>query len=184
LARCGIFLGSTTTINYLHYVLQDAVQYHRLFPAQTVEQGTVQIFALFTVCLMFSSTICGWLSDRLSRRKPVVIGASLVVGTGLLLLAWSPTWHMLLLAIPILAVGFGAYVSVDLALGSQLVPEAKHRGKDVGLINAVIFVPMLVGPLLVNLTLGHWRSYPLFFLLLAGSTVIAALLILPIKAVR
>jgi MFS family permease len=32
LARCLIFLGSTTTINYLNYFLQDAVHYSRVFP--------------------------------------------------------------------------------------------------------------------------------------------------------
>ena len=91
---------------------------------------------------------------------------------------------MVLAAIAVLGLGFGAYLSSDLALASQLLPEARQYGKDIGLMNTAIFLPMLIAPLLVAITLGHDHGYTLLFGLIALGTVLAAGLILPIRQVR
>lgn len=184
LARCLIFLGSTTTINYLNYFLQDAVHYSRVFPGQTVAQGVQLFYTTFVAAILVASLGCGLLSDKLERRKVFVIGASLVMGVGLLLLASFPTWTIVLPAAAVLGLGFGAYLSVDLALASQLLPTAQDRGKDLGLINTTIFLPMLVAPAIAGIALGGFHSYTILFVVLAAATACAALLILPIRQVR
>jgi MFS family permease len=145
----------------------------------------VQIFyTTFVAAILVASIGCGLLSDKLQRRKAFVIGASLVMGVGLLLLAYFPSWTIVLPAAAVLGTGFGAYLSVDLALASQLLPTAQDRGKDLGLINTTIFLPMLVAPAIAGIALGGFHSYTILFVVLAVATVCAALLILPIRQVR
>jgi MFS family permease len=78
----------------------------------------------------------------------------------------------------------GAYLAVDLALASQVLPAAEDRGKDIGIINTAIFLPMLVSPILAGIILGALGSYLILFVLLAIAALGAAALILPIKSVR
>jgi MFS family permease len=133
---------------------------------------------------MVALLMAGRLSDRLQRRKPFVIRACGLMAIGMALFACFPSWQMVLVATVILGLGFGTYVSSDLALASQLLPEAKQHGKDIGLINTAIFLPMLIAPLLAEVTLGQGHSYPLLFGLIALGTILAAVLMVPIKQVR
>lgn len=88
------------------------------------------------------------------------------------------------MAAVILGIGFGTYLSVDLALASQLVPKAQDRGKDLGLINTAIFLPMLVAPAIAGIALGVFHSYTVLFVVLTIAAALAAVLIIPIKQVR
>ena len=182
LARCLIFLASTTVVNYMYYYLQDKVRLPQTH-AIPVAQGVQIFYTLYVLSLLVASLIMGRLSDRLQRRKPFVIGASGLMAIGMALFACFPSWQMVLVATVILGLGFGTYLSVDLALASQLLPEAKQHGKDIGLINTAIFLPMLIAPLLAGVTLGHEHGYTVLFGLIALGTVLAAGLILPIRQV-
>ena len=91
---------------------------------------------------------------------------------------------MVILATILLGSGTGVFLSVDLALASQVLPTATDRGKDIGLINTAIFLPMILSPMIAGLTLSTLHSYLILFSFLAVGTFIAALLIIPIKAVR
>jgi MFS family permease len=183
LARCLIFLTSTTVVNYMYYYLQDEVRLPQV-NSIPVAQGVQIFYTLYVISLLVASLIAGRLSDRLQRRKPFVIGASGLMAIGMALFACFPSWQMVLVATVILGLGFGTYLSVDLALASQLLPEAKQHGKDIGLINTAIFLPMLIAPLLAGVALGQGHSYPLLFGLIVLGTILAAVLIVPIKQVR
>jgi MFS family permease len=184
LARCLMFLGYTTVVNFMFYFLQDTLHYSRLFPGQTTAQGVQTFFAINVGSIIVASLIAGILSDKLQRRKVFVIVSSLIMTVGLLLYAFFPTWSMVMTATVILGIGMGVFLSVDLALASQVLPTATDRGKDIGLINTAIFLPMILSPVIAGITLSVLHSYLALFSLLAVASLIAALLILPIKTVR
>lgn len=75
-------------------------------------------------------------------------------------------------------------LTLHLALASQLLPTARNRGKDFGLINTAIFLPMLLAPGLAGIALSLFQSYAVLFSVIAVGTILAAALILPIKSVR
>jgi MFS family permease len=179
-ARCLIFLASTTVINYLFYYLQA----ERLFSLSTAATGVQQFFTIYVVSIILSSLVCGKLSDRMQRRKPFVIGASLTMAVGASLLAFIPLWPMVQVAAAVLGIGFGTYLSCDLALASQLLPAASNRGKDFGLMNMAIFLPMMLATGIASFTLGAFHSYTVLLTVITAGTVLAASLILPIKSVR
>ncbi len=179
-ARCLVFLASTTVINYLFYYLQA----ENLFSPVTAASGVQQFFTVYVVAIGCASLVCGRISDRLQRRKPFVIGGSLCMAVGVALLALVPLWSVVLAASGIIGAGFGGYLGVDLALASQLLPTARHRGKDLGLMNMAIFLPMVLATGIASVTLGVFHSYPILLSVISTGTLVAAILILPIKSVR
>jgi MFS family permease len=180
LARCCIFLASTTVVNYMYYFLTAT----RLFSGQQVVRGVQTFYTLYVVSLLVSSLACGKLSDVFQRRKVFVMSASVLMTLGVLLLAFFPTWTMVLAGTALLGLGFGAYLSTDLAMASEVLPDANRRGKDLGVINTAIFLPMLVAPLVAFVALTLFHSFLLLFLVLAVATLGAAGIILPMKGVR
>ena len=184
LARCLMFLGYTTVVNFMFFYLQDAVQYMRVFPGQTTAQGVQTFFAINVGSILVASLFGGILSDKMQRRKLFVIVASIIMTVGLLLYAFFPTWAMVIVATVVLGLGMGVFLAVDLALASQVLPKAADRGKDMGIINTAIFLPMILSPLVAGVTLSALHSYLALFSLLAVGTLFSAILIVPIKSVR
>ena len=184
LARCLMFLGYTTVVNFMFFYLQDAVQYMRIFPGQTTAQGVQTFFAINVGSILVASLLGGMLSDKMQRRKLFVIVASIIMTVGLLLYAFFPTWAMVIVATVVLGLGMGVFLAVDLALASQVLPKAADRGKDMGIINTAIFLPMILSPLVAGVTLSALHSYLALFSLLAVGTLFSAVLIVPIKSVR
>jgi hypothetical protein len=78
--------------------------------------------------------------------------------------------------------GFGAYLAVDQALITQVLPKAESRGKDLGLINIAIAGPAAIGGLLSAflVTIGH---YPTLFACTTGAAALGATLVWRIKSV-
>jgi len=184
LARCLMFLGYTTVVNFMFFYLQDAVQYMRVFPGQTTAQGVQTFFAINVGSILVASLFGGILSDKMQRRKLFVIVASIIMTVGLLLYAFFPTWAMVIVATVVLGLGMGVFLAVDLALASQVLPKAADRGKDMGIINTAIFLPMILSPIIAGVTLSALHSYVVLFSLLAVGTLLSAILVLPIKSVR
>jgi MFS family permease len=180
LARTLIFLAATTVINYLYsYLLAE-----RLVPPALVASGVQRFFTVYVGCIVVSSLLSGKLSDVWQRRKPFVISGSLLMAAGMGLLVIPSTWTLALVAAAVLGTGFGTYLSSDLALASQLLPEARHRGKDVGLMNVCIFLPMLLATGLALVALDQWQSFLVFFGIVGLGCLVAACLIVPIQRVR
>jgi MFS family permease len=183
-ARCLIFLGYTTVVGFMFYFLEDAVHYARLFPGQTTARGVQMFFAINVGSIILASVIGGILSDKLQRRKLFVIAASLIMMAGLLLYAFFPIWSMVLVGTAILGVGFGIFAAVDFALASQVLPAAADHGKDMGIIITAVYVPMILSPVVAGVTLSALHSYLALFAFLGAATLLAAVLIVPIKGVR
>jgi MFS family permease len=134
--------------------------------------------------IIVGSLVGGILSDKIDRRKPFIVVASLLLMIGLLIYALFPVWSLVLVGTAVTGLGMGTFLAVDLALASQVLPAAADRGKDIGIVNTAIFLPMLVSPLLAGIILGTSNSYLVLFIILAVAALGAATLVLPIKSVR
>ncbi len=144
--------------------------------------STFQI--ILTGTLLIASVTSGMLSDKFQRRKIFVIGASLVIALAFLILAFFQTWPAVELAAAVLGIGFGAYLGVDIALITQLLPSANARGKDLGIINIANAFPQIVGSTIAALVINAFHSYTILFVLAAILTSLGAVLVQRIKSVR
>jgi MFS family permease len=178
LTRFLVYLGYFISLGYLLYFLQDAVHY------QKAAQGVTTFQVILTGTLLIASVISGILSDKLQRRKIFVIGASLVIVLAFLILAFFQTWPAVELAAAVLGIGFGAYLGVDIALITQVLPSASARGKDLGVINIANALPQVVGSAVAALVINSFHSYTLLFVFAAILASLGAVLIQRIKSVR
>jgi len=178
LTRFLVYLSYFTSLGYLLYFLQDAVHY------QKAAQGVTTFQIILTGTLLIASVTSGMLSDRLQRRKVFVMGASLVIALSFLILAFFHTWLAVELAGAVLGVGFGAYLGVDIALITQLLPSANARGKDLVVINIANALPQVVGVTIAAFVVNTFHSYTVLFVVAAVLAVLGAMLIQQIKSVR
>jgi MFS family permease len=161
LAALAVAMGTL----YLLYFLRDAVHYRH--PAQ----GLLVLIIVYTGCVVLTAIVGGIISDRLGRRKSIVTLGGLLMAAAALLLTFVETWDASIVAAVLYGAGFGAYLAVDQALITQVLPAAANRAKDLGIINIAIVAPGAVGAALAGglVSLG---GYPVLF----GGTAVVAIL--------
>ncbi|MFD7278169.1 MFS transporter [Streptomyces sp. NPDC059862] len=141
---------------------------------------------IYTLVLMASGQLAGWLSDRLRRRKVFVGSSALVFGIGTALLITTHSVAGFYAAEVVLGLGFGVYAGVDLALVLDVLPDPEETAKDLGVFNIANAAPQSIAPalgvLLVNTAGGH--EYHLLLGAAAAVCVIGALAVIPIRSVR
>jgi MFS family permease len=170
-------LGNDLGTLYLLYFLSRSAHYH------DPQTGLLILMALYAVALLAAGSVFGTLSDRSGKRKPFIISSAAVMALAAAILAVSPTWHLALVAAPLLGAGFGTYWSAAPALLTQVLPAAVDRGKDVGLINMAYNLPLVVAPLAAGVVLGLMNSYAALFALAGVVTIVAAWTVSRVRSV-
>jgi MFS family permease len=167
---------------YLLYFLRDAVHYARLFPGHTAADGLLILIVIYTGCVVLTSIVGGIISDRRGRRKMLVTISGLLMAAAALVLALWETWPASLLAAVLFGMGYGAYIAVDQALITQVLPKARDRAKDLGIINIAIVCPGAIGALIAAPVVSL-AGYPALFGATAVVAVAAAIGVWQIKTV-
>jgi MFS family permease len=179
LATLAVAMGTL----YLLYFLRDAVHYSRLFPGQTAADGLLILILIYTVGVVVASIIFGIISDRTGRRKMIVMVSGLLMAVAALLLTFWETWPSALAAATLYGVGYGAYIAVDQALITQVLPRAHDRAKDLGIINIAFVAPFAIGAAIAA-PLVSLAGYPALFAATAAVSVAASIGIWKVKSVR
>ena len=180
LARLVLIVGYWSIVSFQLYILDDYIglrltKANQLFPVTTAVLGVGIIVALIP---------SGILSDRIGRRKPFVIVASVIVAVSALIPIFAPTVAGALTSVAIGGIGIGVYLAVDQALMTQVLPNAsKDAGKDLGVLNIAQAGGQVVAPLVASLVIGI-GGYPVLYGFAAVMAALAAAFVLPIKSVR
>lgn len=176
LSRVLINTGNTVGTAYLLYFLDDVL--HRGDP-----NGSLLIL---TVVYLVFCALCGYaggiVSDRLHRRRVLVALAGALQAGAATVLVVTPTWPAAIVAAVLLGAGFGAFLSVDQALVTDVLPNERSRARDIGVINAAQNVPLAAGIGWVVLTAGD--SYRLLYAVAAVVMLLGSVSVYRIKAVR
>lgn len=126
------------------------------------------------------AVIAGRWSDRIGRRKPFLIGFTALAALGLIGLAFARDWNMAAAAFTLYALGSAAFLSLHSGFSMQLLPDPRHRGRDLGLINLTNTLPAFLGPLL-TWALAKPHDFRAVMLTLAALTLLGGLLVLAIR---
>ncbi|MFG1976888.1 MFS transporter [Nonomuraea fuscirosea] len=180
-SRAVMFLGYFAVSSFNLYILSDYIRLPAgLDPKDALAlQVTVQ-----TVSLVVGTIIAGPLADRLRRHKLFVLISSLMVTVSVALPLVSPTWTQQLAAAVIGGVGFGAYLSVDQALVTLVLPAAEDSGRDLGVFHIALNAPQVVAPFGGSLVVAHLGGYPALFVTGGVLALVGALMILRVRSVR
>ncbi|WP_442575764.1 MFS transporter [Microbacterium sp. F51-2R] len=131
--------------------------------ASTAEDELLLLIVVYTVFVVIASVLSGWISDRTGKRVPFVVWSALVQGGASIILVVAPSLTSAMIAAALLGVGYGAYMSVGLALGTDLLPYPEDHARDLGFVNVSASLGQLIGPLLgaglVALVGGFWLLF-------------------------
>jgi MFS family permease len=177
LTRFLVNVGNQLTIVYLLFFLRDII--HHEDPAA----GVLVLTGIYAVMVMVTAVLAGPWSDRVGRRKPFVIASSATIAMAGAIMAFFPVWPGALAGAAVLGIGFGAYLAVDFALLTQVLPFAVNRGKDMGVINVANSLPQVVAPALALLAVTHGGGYRTLFLTAAVIGLLGAVFVVKIKGV-
>lgn len=170
----GYFLG----ITYIFYYLEDVVKY----PFALQGASTFSIIA--AAVSLLSTVVGGFLSDHLKRRKLFVIVGMCIMAVAMLLLAFSQTWLAVVIAAAVLGFGLGAYLAVDVAIVTLVLPSPKSRAKDMGIINIANTLPHSIAPVFAGFILSLTGSYTFLYIAATIFVLLGIFTVTPIKAVQ
>lgn len=179
LGRLLIFGGYYLIQNYALYLLQDYIG---------LGKGAVKLLPLIGLIsiatVLIASPIAGWLSDKIGRRKPIVLVAGLFMAVSLLVPWAMPTVTGILVYAVISGIGFGGYMSVDAALMSEVLPSQKDFGKDLGVLNIAMSLPQVVAPGVAGFIILNVGGYATLFPVAFVLSIVGAVTIFGIKSVK
>lgn len=124
--------------------------------------------------------LLGRLSDRIGRRRPFLLGAAAVTAGGLAVMGLAASRPTAVAGFLVYGVGAQLFMALHGAFWMQELPSARHRGRDLGILNLTNTLPALVGTAIAWLATTPGSFGPLLFLL-AGLTFAGGLAMLLVQ---
>jgi MFS family permease len=177
--------GLYSVLPFLLFVFRD------LFQVPNATTFTSIFELVVTVVAIPLALVCGYLSDRYGR-KVFVYAAGCIQAAVLVcfvFIAGAPPWVILALGAAF-GVGYGAYSSVDIALGVDTLPDKDEYAKDLGLYHVADALPRVLLPFvmgfLVDALNGISTNLGYRMLSVAGAALFlaGAVMVSRIKSVR
>ncbi len=182
--RFGIILGMQSLLGYQFYIVSDYLHLGQTNPTLPVATAVVILSGLFTLFLLPSMALAGWLSDKVGRVKPFVFLTSLGFVVPMALLLFVPSWPTMIVAQAINGIVFGMYLSVDQALMSRVLPKVENAARDLGILNIANAGPQAIAPFVASLIITFLGGYHSLFLFGIVVVVLGALTVRQIRSVN
>jgi MFS family permease len=139
--------------------------------------------------MAISSPLGGFLSDKVGKRRPFVAIAGVIMVVGLVILAVAPSSPVVIIGQAVIALGAGSFVSVDLALATEVLPNPDDVAKDLGVLNIANALPQSIAPAVAPAIIALGAATPLggyatWYLFGALVALAGAVLVYRIKGVK
>ncbi|MCM6776801.1 MFS transporter [Nocardia sp. CDC159] len=143
-------LGIATPLSYLAYFLTDRLD---IDPEQVAANVSGLVTATFGLTAV-AAVLGGWFSDRVGRRKAFLLSGSGLMAVAMTALAVADRFAWVLVAAMVFGIGVGLFMSVGLALVTQVLPDPETAAADLGVANIGTALPQILGPLAAPALLG------------------------------
>lgn len=156
--RLLIMLGIYTVQQFLQYYLGDVIGTPLHLAGMTIatpEAGVTVLVSAILIGAASSTVVAGALSDRIGRTK-VALAAAGGMSVVVLALLVVQRFDLALLLGLVFGLGYGAYMSTEMALVCDVLPAGDAAAKDLGIWHIAMVLPQVVavplaGPLLDSL---------------------------------
>ncbi|MCT9111162.1 MFS transporter [Streptomyces mirabilis] len=140
---------------------------------------------VLSITTILTSVTGGKLSDRLGRRKAFVLASAAIYGVALIIASLVTGFNGYLVAMAVAGIGYGAFLAVDLALVTDVLPDPANAGKDMAVFNMSSTLANALAPAAAPfiLLLGG-GSYSTLFAAAGAVAILGGLAILPVRRVR
>ena len=129
------------------------------------------------VAALASNYTSGYLSDRLQRRKPLLIGGLWLMACAYMVLSRVPSSSAAWMVRIVEGIGSGAYGTLSLAMMGDMLATSPRRGREMGFYRGIGSLAFAVGAVT-----GGWlvsqSSIPTVFLFSATAYLAAGVLAL------
>ena len=158
--RLFVTLSNALGTCYMLYFLTDHVR------AADPEATLLGLTMAYLAAGVVTSVVVGPWSDRTGLRRPFAAVAALAQAVSGFLLIGSTGDGALFTASVLMGGGWAAYMTVNQAVVTRVLPDADNRATDLGLTNIGVLVPSAVAPLIASAVVTSGGSgYPLLFLI-------------------
>ena len=183
-ARFLMVIGFYGAQTYGLYILRDYIG----LSDEASNAFAAKIGVVLLLGVLLSALTSGWLSDRVGRRKPFIVWSSIIMALALAIpLVWRSEGGILAYSF-LLGLGFGAYISIDLALMTEVLPKslqgASSAGRDLAILGLATTLPQALSPSIAAGLVGLTGGYPVLFVSGIVFVMLGALAVVPIKSVR
>jgi MFS family permease len=181
-SRLLIGLAYVGIQSYAAFYLTDVIGLSVENAAKEYARLTAISTPVSVVCFLLS----GYLSDRLGRRRAFVCVGAVILAAGLVVAAVTDTVNGLLVGWLVLSIGQAIYLTVDIAIAAEVVPNEATAGKAMSVYQIATVLPNVGAPLIAVtvLALGGKDNYPAFFTVLAALAVLAGVAALRIRRIH
>ncbi len=173
LARCADALGNSMLFVLLPVYIASSAAENLPWSKTLLISIVLSVYGLVNTILQ---PLVGILTDRISRRKPLIIGGLLLMSLGTLSFLFSRRFTDLLLIRSLQGIGVALTVPASLTLISSSTAR-ETRGRSMGFYSTLRLIGYASGPLLAGVLLLQF-GFEISFLIGAGSILIAAILVL------
>ncbi|WP_300676250.1 MFS transporter [Nocardioides sp.] len=174
--RLLVNLGNALGTTQMLFFLRDGLRVHD-------PDGTLTLVLLaYLAATLIATWVAGTLSDRSGKRRIFVAWAAALSASSGVLLALAPSLPMTYVAAALAGAGYGAYMAVDQALITAVLPAAEDRAKDLGIMNIGSAGPQAFGALFAS-GLINASGFGLLFTVSAVVAIAGTLMVYRIKSV-
>jgi MFS family permease len=136
ITRFLVMMGFYAIMPFINYYLVDVVG----VPQNKVDSTAPMLLGVVLIVSSISGYYGGTISDRIGRKKVVYIANTLIaIVAPLFILAHSMPIALVVGAL--FGFGYGAYISVDYALGTDVLPSNTDSGKDMAVWHIAMTLP-------------------------------------------
>ncbi|SDH88134.1 MFS transporter [Agrococcus jejuensis] len=180
--RLLVTMSIVTVTLYLLFIIIDRLGVSK----EEASASFATILILFTLSSIVTSIAFAIVSDRTGRRKAIVWVSALLSAGGLVVALMAPDMSVFLVAMALVGAAQGAFVSVDVAMMTEVLPTFDEAGKDLGIVSLSYQIPQVLVPVVAIplLAIGGGENYSALFVAAIVFGVLGGLAVLPIKGVR
>lgn len=182
IGRALMILGQTASTTFILYILQGYI-----VPALSVSEAariTPLLGAAALPGTIVAMLLAGRLSDRIGRRKPIVLVTGLLFAASLAVpLVWPTLWAMFVHSV-VSGIAFGSWMTVQGALTMDVLPDPANAGRDLGVATIAQGLGNAVAPLVAAQVVAFTGGYRMVWAFALVAVLLSALSLIPLRRVR
>ena len=190
ITRALVMLGFYIVQPNLYFYLRDVIR------VEDPDKTTVTMILLVLIGATITGLVGGHLSERVGR-KPIVYAANGLMAAMAIAFPFCTSYAAALFVAIIFGLGYGAYVSVDWALGTDVLPNKADAGKDMAVWHVAMVLPQSISAPIAGYTLASFgttrvgdvyhyshRGFQLIFFVAAFFLALGAILLRNVRGAR
>jgi MFS family permease len=198
ITRALVMLGFYSIQPYINYYLIDRIG----VPPKEVDSKLPIFLGVILITSSISAILGGNISDRIGRKKVVYYANATIAITSLGFIFCTSIPQVLIVGM-FFGLGYGAYVSVDWALGTEVLPSKDNAAKEMGIWHIAMTLPQSIGAPIAGYALAaygvskevvpglddpvlhyHANGYASIFIMCAVACGLGAILLRNVRGVR